>query len=1017
MDELEKSFKLISNKIYAVYSDNIMIIDLETTGLPKGRSLDYKDNKIFDSSRIVQASWIICSPDSRLLKIRDFIIKPNGFKISPAVTKIHGISHKHAVKHGTDIKNMFNVFKKDLGITKFMVAHNASFDITIIKNELYRRRDIDTIKMMDDRKVICTKETTVNLCKIKLYGKYKYPKLEELHQFCFGKKFENAHNAVADILATANCFFYVRNKYELYKDTYRIKPNAKLKPIDKAYDFLNDEQKKVVFEDLDKNILIIACAGSGKTTTILYRIKHLIESGVPPHQIVLTTFTRDAANDMKKKLTDIVGDDVGIEVGTIDSISLRNVNKYAREMLKGSVRSVSEYGYLFSKFLEKHSNRMKYLSDKKYLFVDEYQDINNIQFSIIKSFYDSGTKITAVGDDAQNIYSFRDANIEYIFKFMDQFKNTVKHTLTTNYRSTPEIIDLANNSIEHNKLQMPKKMTPHNKSIGVKPTIDFFYSYDQQFRSIADKIKYYIAKGIELHEIAVLSPFNTPLFKLEESLTKENIPHVVLDGKGDIRIKVKENHVCLSTIHKSKGLEWKAVFIINMNDDSFPAKKNKLDIEESRRLFYVAVTRAKQYLHMMFTPGYCTKYMTRYLSELDKNLYKFPKYDSKFVGLATTEASNYELSVTELINNLDGSDHIKLKYMNIVPQFEWTRMKLHDDYEYKDFIKENDIYSDFGIYIDCLISRMIGGIDNKSGGLYDKSALYAIANIRVDANEWVVYRNYQLNFIENIHLVDTIDDNTISLLETHCDKYSYIQRINRANEKYILNIAEKIINNSKKYNIPKQHVPVFPERFLPQEFEILMGKDLKKYSDKKEKWNSNVTWEISKCNKIVNDKRRRLLYKDIDKKDLDQYDDLYSDIEKNFVELIKDKEKICHHYVKLDEDGVYGDMDLIIDDAVLDYKVSNRKDIQGEWVLQLLCYVHLCRYQDMKINKIQVYNPLQGTLYTADVSKWNKGNVLIKYLLNKRTQLIMRTSAIQDKQDAEVDGYEIDMFGDSSDDE
>jgi len=85
----------------------------------------------------------------------------------------------------------------------------------------------------------------------------------------------------------------------------------------------NDEQQKIINEHPDKNILIVACAGSGKTTTILCRIKYLVDSGVPEASIILTTFTRDATNDMRNKLNLLFGRKTLIEIGTMDSIAKR----------------------------------------------------------------------------------------------------------------------------------------------------------------------------------------------------------------------------------------------------------------------------------------------------------------------------------------------------------------------------------------------------------------------------------------------------------------------------------------------------------------------------------------------------------------------------------------------------------------------------------------------------------------------------------------------------------------------
>lgn len=339
--------------------------------------------------------------------------------------------------------------------------------------------------------------------------------------------------------------------------------------------YLTEEQSDVVYENLDKNILIIACAGSGKTTTITCRIKYLIDCGVDPDRIILTTFTRDACNAMKEKIDLLFGYRTNIWIGTIDSIAKKTLYTYGKDMVDTNISSVSEYGPKFLKFLQTHYNKDMFLDMHQYLFVDEFQDIDDTQFGIINEFYKHGIKIIAVGDDAQNIYGFRGSSIEHILNLDKKFDNIARHTLTKNYRSTPEIIKLANCSIEKNKFQYPKQMinSEKNQSINFIPFVEFFYNASQQNNFILDKILMFVKKNIPLDEIAVLSLSNESLFGLEELLTKNQINNSYLDSKSDIKTKIKENHVTLSTIHKAKGLEWSVVFMINLNDEIFQERK------------------------------------------------------------------------------------------------------------------------------------------------------------------------------------------------------------------------------------------------------------------------------------------------------------------------------------------------------------------------------------------------------------------------------------------------------------
>ena len=761
---------------------------------------------------------------------------------------------------------------------------------------------------------------------------------------------------------------------------------------------LNKQQSEVVYEDLNKNILIIACAGSGKTTTILCRIKYLIDNGVSPSSIILTTFTRDATNDMKTKLNLMFGYTPDIEVGTIDSISLRNLRRYGNIDMKSNI-SVSEYSIKFLRFLRTHENKSQYLEQKKYLFVDEFQDINDIQSDIITEYYNSGVKVIAVGDDAQNIYSFRGSNITHILTFDEKYENVAKHKLIKNYRSTPEIINLANESIEFNKYQIPKKMVPHHKSIGEKPNVEHYYSWDMQNLFIKDKIADYITKGIPKHEIAVLCRTNRPLIPIEEILTKNGINNIFLDNdKVDIKKKVKEEHICLCTIHKAKGLEWKVVFIIALNDYWFPSGKNIVELEEERRLFYVAVTRAKEYLHMSFTPYAGTSYVSRFITELDKKYYNFIKFKKKYEGYAEGYESREDLSVTKLIENLDGSDYTMLREMGILA-IEFSKQEIYERYGYLNFVKENDIHPDFGIFIDCLVTRMFGEVSKNSNGLYYEPALLAIANVKLNVSEYSVYKRYRQSFVYNLENVSRDDSLEIMINKLeHSDKYTCT--ILDCDRSIVMKIIQKMFRKSDKFNVPFHKIPIYSERFLPSDFEKKMETELIKFTNEQNNSNDiySTVWEIAKCDKIVRDGRRRLLYKDIDMNELDHYRDMFNDIREQYVLPIASTKKVkCHFPIKLDN-GVYGELDLLAGSSVIDIKTSNSPTVQTEWLLQVLCYAHMCRRNNIKINQVQIFNPLTGTVHYASIKDWNHGEVLIEFLLNVQEKRRQRTQLLIDQQ-------------------
>ena len=182
-----------------------LIFDTETTGLPKKWNAPLTDSDNWP--RCVQISWQIHDQGGGLISNRDYLIKPDGYNIPYESEKIHGISTELAVQDGEDINNVLNFFQEDLEKVEFIIGHNVNFDRNILGAEFLRKGLDDpfpSLKIIDT----CTEETA-NICQIKggPRGRYKLPTLTELYFFLFNDKFQEAHNATADVEATARVFF------------------------------------------------------------------------------------------------------------------------------------------------------------------------------------------------------------------------------------------------------------------------------------------------------------------------------------------------------------------------------------------------------------------------------------------------------------------------------------------------------------------------------------------------------------------------------------------------------------------------------------------------------------------------------------------------------------------------------------------------------------------------------------------------------------------------------------------
>ena len=187
-----------------------LIFDTETTGLPKNWNAPITDSDNWP--RCIQLAWQIHDELGELIEVKNFIIKPEGFDIPFNASKIHGISTERALKTGQDLKFVLNEFNESLKKTKFVIGHNVNFDLNIVGAE-FHRAGIES-PMMEMNKLDSCSEKTATLCQIPggRGGKFKLPKLQELHLFLFNEEFAEAHNASADVEATTRCFLELIRK-------------------------------------------------------------------------------------------------------------------------------------------------------------------------------------------------------------------------------------------------------------------------------------------------------------------------------------------------------------------------------------------------------------------------------------------------------------------------------------------------------------------------------------------------------------------------------------------------------------------------------------------------------------------------------------------------------------------------------------------------------------------------------------------------------------------------------------
>lgn len=171
-----------------------------------------------------------------------------------------------------------------------------------------------------------------------------------------------------------------------------------------------------------------------------------------------------------------------------------------------------------------------YSEQFEHILVDEYQDTNRLQAEIIDLLAVKHKNVMVVGDDAQSIFAWRGAEFTNIYEFPDRYPNTQGFKLEKNYRSTPEILGLANTSIAGNKKQFPKVLEAMKKSSGFLPALIPCSDVEQQSAFVASRILEIRDEGTSLEEIGVIYRSHYHAIELQLELTKRNIPYRVQSG-------------------------------------------------------------------------------------------------------------------------------------------------------------------------------------------------------------------------------------------------------------------------------------------------------------------------------------------------------------------------------------------------------------------------------------------------------------------------------------------------------
>ena len=444
--------------------------------------------------------------------------------------------------------------------------------------------------------------------------------------------------------------------FEFYEDDYAETLEIEEQEVIEEYNDINfeeglNEEQLSIINNIKGPMLVIAGAGSGKTRTITYSVAKLLSSGVRPNEIMLVTFTNKAANEMIKRVENLLGKrPKGIWGGTFHSIANRFIRIYAKTLglkpnytimdetdakalmklsiEKANVKEIEErfpnsrmakailsysvncnktiqdvilwkysqynsedvikkleevfriYGekkaqdnlvdfddllIYWNQLLDERSVAQLIAKRIKYVLVDEYQDTNYIQDEIIYKIVKQNPdhNVIAVGDDAQSIYAFRGANFQNILNFEKKYEKCKRYTITYNYRSVPQILELANDSIHHNIKQFKKSMRT-TRPDGIAPFQVNLGDDKEQAYFIAKQILKLRSEGYDLRDMAILVRAGFHTLRIELELKAKNIPYEVRAGVAFFeRAHIKDMLAHLRIIENAYDeISWSRIFSI-----------------------------------------------------------------------------------------------------------------------------------------------------------------------------------------------------------------------------------------------------------------------------------------------------------------------------------------------------------------------------------------------------------------------------------------------------------------------
>ncbi len=604
-------------------------------------------------------------------------------KIETIIRRKHTISNEILKLFGENFEKKKREKKVDFSLTHLRTHIGQNYTIKEIDKALLYMHHLRVIELLGGRFISYSPMQITKEEKVKVKRKYTPKEYEHRLAKHYQVKIESIHimGEYAKRLQSddykAGMFLkdYFILPYKEFKKKYNLLKEKISRPItqrryNKIFSEMSEEQKEIINDKKTKAMMILAGPGSGKTKVLVHKIASLIlTEDIKPEQFMMLTFSRTAAGEFKSRLNQLIGVlSYDIEINTFHSYALKLIARVVKEdedILKESIVEAT-------KQINEGDVHLPY---KRVLVLDEFQDINEDSFELVKAIYNANNqemRIIAVGDDDQCIMTHAGADVKFIDKFSEEFGKDEddgqdlyrQYELLTNFRSKQNIVKYSNEFIERVSNRYKKdNLHAHSEDKGtvlvqtcssknlITPAIQKVQKYDE-YKNIAilaytnDEVmqlysqldtlgigaKYILEReNFALKNVIEIIEFDKTingLLKHDTFYTEENfeqawriienrfkgsknlillqkvIDRFLLESQNyyvsqwlayldEIKLEEFEEYhktVTVSTIHKSKGMEFENVILL-VNQ----TPKEDSDI----RLYYVGMTRAKSELTIL----------------------------------------------------------------------------------------------------------------------------------------------------------------------------------------------------------------------------------------------------------------------------------------------------------------------------------------------------------------------------------------------------------------------------------